>query len=504
MLVYYHDWYVSNTQAQHNFDIVNIDLEFSASSAKANTASTSRSKKNSDSDGGGGEEEVLDCVGYTSVAKQRNIDPRWLRANPACTHRLNAFIYRELDAISLLVSALSSPSSFSATVATNSGSSSSSSSSSSSRQTKARNASWLIETATRVRLDSAEFAAELRKLVRPTRYARHMQHELTAYARSPCADMIDYDSKCVYYSHADIDTPTLENNTSSAQQQFALRSLPVNLSKYKTSARMADTYVFNVESLAAFVEQFKQQNTTNNKHAATTTTNRPVPLSGSSSSSSSSVTSDNVESNSGSDEHSSFCEELTPPRKPEPTVISLDSSSSSSSCDSSIDSSDSSVSICSPSPSSSLSLADREDDTDSQRAGKRKRHTDDQLLHQPCTSSEATHADLNRISDTETREHEREHHRREKRDHKRKHKHRSVSSSRSASASIADEKHRHKKATKKKSTSSKSTTTTTTKKKSKKKKKHKEKKDKKEKKKSKKKRHKSAERSSDHSSLVLS
>ena len=173
MLVYYHDWYVSTTQAQHNLDIVNnIGLKFSVeeTNKKKKGASDGQLSTGSGSDGSGGEEEVLDCVGYTSVAMQRNIDPRLLHANAGCTNRLNAFIYRELDAIALLASALSSSSSSFSTAFRNITSS----------QTKARNATWLIETAKRVRLDSDEFAAELRKIVRPARYARHMQHELTA------------------------------------------------------------------------------------------------------------------------------------------------------------------------------------------------------------------------------------------------------------------------------------------------------------------------------------
>ncbi len=68
------------------------------------------------------------------------------------------FVYRELDAITALTSMAASDQLVT-----------------SSRAKTTQNVAWLVDTCQRVSISSEEFSSELRKLVRPAKYAKHMQ-----------------------------------------------------------------------------------------------------------------------------------------------------------------------------------------------------------------------------------------------------------------------------------------------------------------------------------------
>lgn len=165
-----------------------------------------------------------------------------------------------------------------------------------------------------VHIESDEFLKEVEAYLRPIRYAKHFVHELNAFSLSACHDLIEYDSKCVYYS--DLNATKFPNKINN-NKIFPFSSLPVNISKYRL-LKSPSYHVITEQSLPR------------PPRPAT-----PLPRLTPDPSTSEPVVVDINEargSHSQSDsEFSSYCEELTPSPKPTPECIDLASSSSCSS-----------------------------------------------------------------------------------------------------------------------------------------------------------------------------
>ena len=269
ILVYKHNWYVNSNQIQIDYEIQNLDLEFGDHLVEnaSNLAS----------------ESTLKCTSYKAVSKLRNIEPEWFRANPACTHRLNAFIYRELNALSHITTNdrlhLSS---------------------------RLQLSSQLIHLMKKIHMESEKFFEEISYFIKPIRYARHFIHELVAFAKSTSNDLIDYDAKCVYYSNWQ--AIPLATSRKNEADLIPLRSLPVILDKYRLHSRSLSDVIEIADSAVPTTSRMANRSVTDNDELVDT------------------------ESNSSDSEHSSFCEELEVPAKPDPILIVLSSSENEDEC----------------------------------------------------------------------------------------------------------------------------------------------------------------------------
>ena len=169
-----------------------------------------------------------------------------------------------------------------------------------------------------IHIESDEFLKEVEVYLRPIRYAKHFVHELNAFSLSACHDLIEYDSKCVYYS--DLNATKFPNKINN-NKIFPFSSLPVNISKY----RLLKSPSYHVITEQSLPRPPRPAN--------------PFPRLTPDPSTSEPVVVDVNEargSHSHSDsEFSSYCEELTPSPKPTPECIDLASSSSCSSLSSS-------------------------------------------------------------------------------------------------------------------------------------------------------------------------
>jgi hypothetical protein len=113
---------------------------------------------------------------YQQVNTFRDTSPAFYTRNQACTHRLSLFLSRELRALSYHT--------FTSELRT------------SSRDLVL----GLIMNWIRIYdINSTVFLNHISHYIKPERYARHFQHEFWLYAQSVCHNVIDYDSKCVYY-----------------------------------------------------------------------------------------------------------------------------------------------------------------------------------------------------------------------------------------------------------------------------------------------------------------
>lgn len=154
-------------------------------------------------------------------------------------------------------------------------------------------------------LESKQFLNHISSYIRPLKYAKHFQHELLAFAVSKFVTIEEYDSRCVYYKgHKEIPKKT------ETVDFLPLKSLPVILTKYKHTSFPADALGYVAARFWTPAEGEEERTRVNNE---------PEVLS----------------------DQSSFCEELTPPRKKTPEIIDLISSSGSESVRSASDLSES-------------------------------------------------------------------------------------------------------------------------------------------------------------------
>jgi hypothetical protein len=213
---------------------------------------------------------LLSCVGYTKVEKFRNVDPLWLKNNPACTHRLNHFLSRELKAIESLMPKNS-------TNRLN-------------LQLRLHIIPTVVNLVKKFHIESDEFLEELSTLIRPKKYALHFRYELVSYAKSICHSLIEYDAKVVYYAS--------QERMLGEKSEFPFKYMPINVTKYKLtepSSSQLDAVDSSVLLLPAELTVEPAQNRQD-----------------------SSLDSD----------QSSFCEVISPPPKKAPVEIVIRSTSS--------------------------------------------------------------------------------------------------------------------------------------------------------------------------------
>ena len=199
MLVYLNEWYSCSQQIQFVYKIANLEEEFGDKSVINSTETAVASN-----------DESLEIFSYKAVKSFRNTTPKWFKKNPACTHRLMQFIYRELKAIACVLSSSKLPNYLNI-------------------QKRSHLFSMIINTLKEHDLNSEEFLNTIKEFINPIRVAKHFQHELNMYAASICSSVADYDSKCVYYADLNF---VLNGLGAAAPVTFPL-TLPVNLSKYR-------------------------------------------------------------------------------------------------------------------------------------------------------------------------------------------------------------------------------------------------------------------------------
>ncbi|RNA40906.1 E3 ubiquitin- ligase Topors-like [Brachionus plicatilis] len=251
ILVYKNNWYVKPNQIHKDITLDNVDLI--------------------DNDV---QSEKLECLAYESVSRFRDIRPEWFEKNPACSHRLMLFLYRELKAISGIYP-----------------------SGSSDRLThivRSQLISVIIKLIRKYEITSDKFYQEISEYIRPLKYARHFQHEFHSFAKSVCSDLSEYDAKCVYYKE---EASLLENNQTNLSKISRIESLPVNLSRYRLLKKEKNDLQLFYDYLEP--SHFEVQ----------PSTSRAVE-----------------ERELSESEQSSFCEIVSPPRKKTPPLVQIDSS----------------------------------------------------------------------------------------------------------------------------------------------------------------------------------
>ena len=213
-LVYLNSWYANPTQTQANIQISQVDLDNSqeevlddSDQESIELAQTRQAIEDATAD-----QKPL-FVQYKLVSKFRTISPKWFKNNPASTHRIMQFIYRELKALAAIATQKYRLNQ-------------------SARHTLLTK---MIELIKQLDIKSEQFFLEIGPFIRPTRVARHFIHELHAYARSTCHDLHDYDASVVYYSKADF--LSLEENVAESTKPQPICALPVNLNKYRLTER---------------------------------------------------------------------------------------------------------------------------------------------------------------------------------------------------------------------------------------------------------------------------
>ena len=264
VLVYLKGWYVNSLQTQYNFKVSNIDLEFNDNNdAKLNNNTTSNS-------------DFMSCIGYKMVQKFRITQPEWYKKNPACTHRLINFINRELKSLEYILPQ-NSTYRF--------------------RHYLTDNILNLLKTHP---IESDEFINGLKNYIKPSKYARHFRHELSAFTRSTCHDLIEYDAKCVYYTNLTQMPIELKLMNQETENIIPFNAIPVSLIKYKLILDQNSHETDKIHQIIRYenIDQFLNNNVHRND-------------------------SNFDESESDSDQ-SSFCEIITPPRKPSPIEITIE------------------------------------------------------------------------------------------------------------------------------------------------------------------------------------
>jgi hypothetical protein len=116
---------------------------------------------------------------FQQVHNFRDTSPSFFSHNQACTHRLSLFLSRELRALSYhtFTPELRTPS-------------------------RDLIHGLILNWIRTHEIGSDIFLNHISHYIKPERFARHFQHEFKAYAQSVCHNVIDYDSKCVYYDSA--------------------------------------------------------------------------------------------------------------------------------------------------------------------------------------------------------------------------------------------------------------------------------------------------------------
>lgn len=154
----------------------------------------------------------------------------------------------------------------------------------------------ILELIKKIDINSEEFYEKISQYLRPLKYGKHFQHELNAFAKSTITDLIDYDSKCVYYNDLE-QMPKTNESLAENPKIIPFNCLPVNLSKYRLLHRE--------NTIDSYYEDFEASQTV-------------AP--------STSYQSDSRENFSDS-EYSSYCEEVSPPRKNTPPLLVISSDS---------------------------------------------------------------------------------------------------------------------------------------------------------------------------------
>jgi hypothetical protein len=315
ILVYLKGWYVNPSQMQYDFQVSNIDLELNDNNDKK---SSDNSAKNSS--------DVMTCIGYKMVNKFRMTKPEWFKKNPACTHRLINFINRDLKSLEYVLPQ-NSTYRF--------------------RNYLTDNIMSLLKT---YPIESNEFLKELKNYIKPSKYAKHFRHELNAFARSICHDLIEYDAKCVYYSSLDKMPIELQLMNNQTENIIPFKSIPVSLARYKLILDKNSHETDKIHQIIRYetINQFLNNNFINNN-------NNNDNLN---------FEQDYNDSDSSDSDQSSFCEILTPPPKTPPIEITLE--------DGTDDENLNNSSICSSS-STDVSLDDESNTNESKDNNRRSR-----------------------------------------------------------------------------------------------------------------------------------
>ena len=369
-LVYLNSWYANPTQTQANIQISQVDLDNSQEEIlddDSNQESIELAQTRQAIEDATADQKPL-FVQYKLVNKFRNITPKWFKNNPASTHRVMQFIYRELKGLAAIASQKYRLNQ-------------------SARHTLLTK---IVELIKQIDIKSEQFFLEIGPFIRPTRVARHFTHELHSYARSICHDLSDYDACVVYYTKTDF--LSLEENELLNKPQ-PICALPVNLNKYRLTERKNNYGLlapmpssrpnFSFFQNMAFAASMNMRLDHSPVRPRSMVVNLRV------------LTPPRVEDDEttlSDSDHSSFCEEVAPAPKKSPEYIVV-SSSPSESEDESVVSRDSSVMSASDQRSSKKRLkkdrtsANEDNNSDSEsRPGTSKeiaeRHERKQRRHQ--------------------------------------------------------------------------------------------------------------------------
>ncbi|CAF0960328.1 unnamed protein product [Brachionus calyciflorus] len=253
MLIYKNNLYANPNQIQADVTLSNVNLD------ENETLS-----------------DNLECISYRPVIRFRDTRPEWYEKNPACTHRIMLFLYRELKAIAGIV-----PSGSQERLV---------------HSLRSQLICIIVKLLKRYEIKSENFYREISEYIRPLKYVRHFQHELDAFAKSTCTDLVEYDAKVVYYK----DESSLPlNNENDLIKIIPLKPLPENLSKYRLLRKEKTPLENYYESYEASIYEVQPS------------TSRAVE-----------------ERDLSDSEQSSFCEIISPPRKKTPPLVHLESSGS--------------------------------------------------------------------------------------------------------------------------------------------------------------------------------